>query len=326
MELLDPPHGVRAEAMAPAIVEALGGSHQPDVALLREIDERDVGAGELPGDGHREAQVGLDELAPRPSDRAARPGDRRERGLDARALGRRCVGSGLAQAALDPLAEGRIERQIREAGDELVVCGRGVDPIEQMREAGASGRGGGGIEPVRLDQQVLDGEHARPDVVRSERELAPGEGALEPRPDDRLFSGLDPAADRDLALARERAAACEVGVVQGEGVVRGEGCAQPSRANARSGRAALVVGGDLEVIRFGLARGQREGGLHQAGSGAALPAGARLAAVSQPAGRIKKISHPERNGVGSGQGGDVLYLASRERSVSTKPATGDMGR
>ena len=61
--LADPPRGVRRELEALAPVELLDGVHQPEVALLDQVEQRQAGRLVLLGDRHHEAQVRLDELA-----------------------------------------------------------------------------------------------------------------------------------------------------------------------------------------------------------------------------------------------------------------------
>ena len=61
--LADPPRGVRRELEALAPVELLDGVHQPEVALLDEVEQGQPGRLVLLGDGDDEAQVGLHELA-----------------------------------------------------------------------------------------------------------------------------------------------------------------------------------------------------------------------------------------------------------------------
>ena len=61
--LADPPRGVGGELEALAVVELLHRPHQPEVALLDEVEQRHPGALVALGDRHDEAQVGLDEGA-----------------------------------------------------------------------------------------------------------------------------------------------------------------------------------------------------------------------------------------------------------------------
>jgi hypothetical protein len=58
--LLDPPRGVGAEPGALGGVEALDRSHEPDVALLDEVGEREPAVGVVLPDRDDEAQIGAD--------------------------------------------------------------------------------------------------------------------------------------------------------------------------------------------------------------------------------------------------------------------------
>ena len=62
--LADPPRGVGRELEALAVVELLDRPHQPEVALLDEVEQRQAAGLVLAGDRHHEAEVGLDEAAP----------------------------------------------------------------------------------------------------------------------------------------------------------------------------------------------------------------------------------------------------------------------
>jgi hypothetical protein len=66
----DPPAAVGREAEALAVVEAVDGLHQADVALLDEVLQRQAAVVEAAGDGDDEAQVGLDEGVLRADHRA----------------------------------------------------------------------------------------------------------------------------------------------------------------------------------------------------------------------------------------------------------------
>ena len=61
--LADPPRSVSAELEAAPVVELVYGAHEPQVALLDEVEQRHAAPDVALGDGHDEAQVGLDELA-----------------------------------------------------------------------------------------------------------------------------------------------------------------------------------------------------------------------------------------------------------------------
>ena len=58
--LADPPRRVRRELQVAAPLELLDGAHQPDRALLDQIQEADAVAAVLLGDRHDQPQVGLD--------------------------------------------------------------------------------------------------------------------------------------------------------------------------------------------------------------------------------------------------------------------------
>src|ERR671921_1391427 len=60
--LADPPRGVRGELEALAVVELLDGPHQPDVALLDQIEQRDAPSSILLGYGDDEPEVGFGEM------------------------------------------------------------------------------------------------------------------------------------------------------------------------------------------------------------------------------------------------------------------------
>src|SRR5688572_33475384 len=57
----DPPRTVGREAKALAVIEAIDGLHQADVALLDQVLERHVAVVETPSNRDDEAEVGLDE-------------------------------------------------------------------------------------------------------------------------------------------------------------------------------------------------------------------------------------------------------------------------
>src|SRR5690606_24961914 len=61
--LADPPRGVGGELEALAPVELLDGVHEPEVALLDEVEERKARRLVLLGDRDDQSQVGLDERA-----------------------------------------------------------------------------------------------------------------------------------------------------------------------------------------------------------------------------------------------------------------------
>src|ERR687897_2550349 len=61
--LTDPPRRVRRELEALAPVELLDGVHQPEVALLDEVEQRQPRRLVLLGDGDDESEVRLHELA-----------------------------------------------------------------------------------------------------------------------------------------------------------------------------------------------------------------------------------------------------------------------
>ena len=60
--LANPPRRVGRELVAELVVELLDGTHQAEVPLLDEIEERNVGARVVASDGHDEAEVRLDQL------------------------------------------------------------------------------------------------------------------------------------------------------------------------------------------------------------------------------------------------------------------------
>src|SRR5438093_1570591 len=62
--LPDPPRCICGELESSAPVEQLDGPHQPDVALLDQVEEGKALALVLPGDGHDQAQIGTDEPLP----------------------------------------------------------------------------------------------------------------------------------------------------------------------------------------------------------------------------------------------------------------------
>src|SRR5262245_11071899 len=59
--LLDPPCRVRVETKATPKVELVGGPHEPDVALLHQIEKRNALVFELAGKEQDEPQVAHDE-------------------------------------------------------------------------------------------------------------------------------------------------------------------------------------------------------------------------------------------------------------------------
>jgi len=59
--LADPPRGVRGELEPTTPVEELDGAHQPDVAFLDQIEQRQTLALVLTGHGHHQSKVGHDE-------------------------------------------------------------------------------------------------------------------------------------------------------------------------------------------------------------------------------------------------------------------------
>ena len=61
--LADPPRGVGGELEALGVVELLHRPHEAEVALLDEVEEQHPPPDVALGDGHDEAQVGLDQLA-----------------------------------------------------------------------------------------------------------------------------------------------------------------------------------------------------------------------------------------------------------------------
>jgi len=61
--LADPPRRVRGELEAPPVLEAVHRLHEPDVAFLDEVEERELASEVTLGNGHDQAQVGLHELA-----------------------------------------------------------------------------------------------------------------------------------------------------------------------------------------------------------------------------------------------------------------------
>ena len=60
--LADPPGSVGGELEALGVVELLHGADEAQVAFLDEVEEQHAAAHVALGDGHHEAQVGLDEL------------------------------------------------------------------------------------------------------------------------------------------------------------------------------------------------------------------------------------------------------------------------
>ena len=63
--LANPPGRVRRELEALAMVELLDGPHQPEVALLHEVEQRQAARLVALGDGHHQPEVGLDEVLAR---------------------------------------------------------------------------------------------------------------------------------------------------------------------------------------------------------------------------------------------------------------------
>ena len=63
--LADPPRGVRGELEAAAMVELLDRPHQPEVALLDEVEQRQPARLVATRHRHHEPEVGLDEAAAR---------------------------------------------------------------------------------------------------------------------------------------------------------------------------------------------------------------------------------------------------------------------
>ena len=61
--LADPPRGVGGELEALGVVELVDRPHQPEVALLDQVEQLHAAAGVTLGDRHDQAQVGLGELA-----------------------------------------------------------------------------------------------------------------------------------------------------------------------------------------------------------------------------------------------------------------------
>jgi hypothetical protein len=70
--LTDPPGGVGAEFVPPAVFELVHRLHQPDVALLNEIQKLEAAVGVLLGDADHQPEVGpnqftLGEFGPHPT-------------------------------------------------------------------------------------------------------------------------------------------------------------------------------------------------------------------------------------------------------------------
>ncbi len=63
--LPDPPGRVRGELEAHRPVELVDRAHEPQIPLLDQVEERDVGARVVAGDRHHEPEVRLDEPPPR---------------------------------------------------------------------------------------------------------------------------------------------------------------------------------------------------------------------------------------------------------------------
>jgi hypothetical protein len=84
--LLDPPAGIGAEPVAPAVIEFLGSANQAEVAFLDEVEERDPPALIVPRRGDDQAEVCLDELGLGAVRDAPGALARRERGLERRPL------------------------------------------------------------------------------------------------------------------------------------------------------------------------------------------------------------------------------------------------
>jgi hypothetical protein len=125
--LADPPGGVGRELEAEPVVELLDCADQPQVALLDQIQERHAGLGVVPGDGHDEPQVGLDELPLRLLVALVLPPG------ELALLGRR------QQAAVADLANVELQRVVGRAGRlllllllVLVLGGRGVRGRDEL--------------------------------------------------------------------------------------------------------------------------------------------------------------------------------------------------
>ncbi len=64
--LPDPPGGIGAELVAAPVLELLDRPHQPDVALLDQVQERHAAAHVLLGHADHQARVGCDQVLPGP--------------------------------------------------------------------------------------------------------------------------------------------------------------------------------------------------------------------------------------------------------------------
>ena len=60
--LADPPRGIGREFKPAFVFKFFHGFHQPQTALLNEVGEFQIGIDVFFGDGHHQAQVGLDEF------------------------------------------------------------------------------------------------------------------------------------------------------------------------------------------------------------------------------------------------------------------------